>query len=147
MNSAAIGPATALHAGAMNLLHREAFGAEAWPEASIAALFENSCVFGFLSEAGGVVIARAVADEAEILTIGVVPAARRRGLGRKLLDAAMTEAARRGAVSMFLEVAAENAAALALYARAGFGPAGRRPGYYGAGRDAVLLRACLKPCG
>ncbi|HEX7390921.1 MAG TPA: GNAT family N-acetyltransferase [Acidiphilium sp.] len=144
-------PATALHAGAMSLLHREAFGVDAWPEASIAALFENPCVFGFISEAGGVVIARAVADEAEILTIGVIPAARQRGIGRELLAAAMAEAARRGAVSMFLEVAAENAAALVLYARAGFVEAGRRRGYYGAGRDALLLRAGFRaspsPCG
>jgi ribosomal-protein-alanine N-acetyltransferase len=52
-------------------------------------------------------------------------------------------AAARGATRLFLEVADDNAAALALYARAGFSEAGRRPGYYarpdGVRQDALIL--------
>ena len=57
-------------------------------------------------------------------------------------------AAARGAVRVFLEVADDNAAARALYARAGFVEAGRRPGYYagadGERRDALLLALNLR---
>jgi Acetyltransferase (GNAT) family. len=81
---------------AMAAVHRAAFGAEAWSAREIAVLFATPLVFGFLSEAGGMVMARAVADEAEILTIGVVPAMRRQGLARGLLDRVIAEARCRG---------------------------------------------------
>ena len=98
----------------------------------------------FAAEApDGFILMRAVADEAEILTLAVRPAARRGGQGGRLVGEGVLEAAARGAVRVFLEVAADNAAARALYARAGFVEAGRRPGYYagpgGARRDALLL--------
>ncbi len=91
------------------------------------------------------VLARAAADEAEILTLGVVPTARRRGLGRALLDAAKAEAARRGARAVFLEVSTHNAAARRLYLASGFVEAGLRRRYYADGSDALLLRADLSP--
>ncbi len=59
----------------------------------------------------------------------------------------MALAAGAGAAVMLLEVAADNSAAAALYARAGFGQAGRRPRYYPDGTDALLLRVELSPCG
>jgi ribosomal-protein-alanine N-acetyltransferase len=86
---------------------------------------------------------RTIADEAELLTIAVRPGLRRRGLGARLLGAALDLTARRGAVSMFLEVAATNQPALALYQRAGFRLVGRRTGYYvgaTACDDALILR-------
>lgn len=46
---------------------------------------------------------------------------------------------------MYLEVADRNGAARALYARAGYVPAGRRRGYYRDGDDALVLRKPLKP--
>ena len=52
-----------------------------------------------------------------------------------------SNAARRGAVSMVLEVAEANEAARGLYAAAGFVPVGIRRSYYGAGRHAAILRA------
>lgn len=128
---------------AMAAVHRAAFGAGAWSAREIAVLFATPLVFGFLSEAGGMVMARAVADEAEILTIGVVPAMRRQGLARGLLDRVIAEARCRGAATLFLEVAAGNAAARGLYRSAGFEECGVRADYYGAGRDAVVLRRFL----
>ncbi|MDX5930619.1 GNAT family N-acetyltransferase [Acidiphilium acidophilum] len=128
---------------AMAAVHRAAFGVEAWSAREIATLFATPLVFGFLSEAGGMVMARAVADEAEILTIGVVPAMRRQGLARGLLDRVIAEARCRAATTLFLEVAAGNAAARALYRSAGFEECGVRADYYGAGRDAVVLRRSL----
>lgn len=75
-------------------------------------------------------MARVVADEAELLTIAVEPARRGQGLGRALLEAVIVHAAALGAAQLHLEVAVDNAAALALYERAGFARAGRRRGYY-----------------
>ncbi|HEY8613806.1 MAG TPA: GNAT family N-acetyltransferase, partial [Roseomonas sp.] len=88
----------------------------------------------------GFVFARAMAGEAEILTLAVDPGARRRGLGGALLTAAVTEAGRRGAEVLFLEVSEANAPARALYARAGAMEVGRRRRYYADGSDALVLR-------
>ena len=96
-------------------------------------------------EAGGFVLARVVADEAEILTLAVDPHRQGQGAGHLLLQAAMGEAQRRGAVAIFLEVAPSNAAALALYGSAGFVQVGRRPRYYPGGGDALVLRGPLNP--
>ncbi|WP_376087518.1 GNAT family N-acetyltransferase [Roseomonas sp. CCTCC AB2023176] len=95
--------------------------------------------FGWVEE-GGFVLARAVAGEAEVLTIAVLPERRRAGLGWSLLVAAVAEAGRRGAAALFLEVSEANAAARALYARAGAVEVGRRRRYYVDGTDALVLR-------
>ncbi|PZS26456.1 MAG: ribosomal-protein-alanine N-acetyltransferase [Pseudonocardiales bacterium] len=82
-----------------------------------------------------------IADSAEILTVGVIPGARRRGIARQLLDGLLAEARRRGVVEAFLEVRIDNEAAQSLYAREGFVQVGVRPGYYDGGRvDAVVMR-------
>jgi [ribosomal protein S18]-alanine N-acetyltransferase len=137
----AVGPA---HARALAAIHQAAFPpAEAWSEPSLLALLNLPGVLGFAEDAGGMVLARVAADEAEILTLAVAPAARRQGIGRRLLAAAMQAAAQRGATALHLEVAAANAAALALYQAAGFRPVGRRPRYYPGGGDALLLHRPL----
>lgn len=82
------------------------------------------------TQAIGYVILRSVADEAEILSIGVVPASRRAGVGRALLDAALADAASAGAAAVFLEVGEDNPSARAMYRAVGFMPVGRRPNYY-----------------
>lgn len=127
------------HAASLAAIHAAAFPDDPWPAAAFAALFENPTTFGFIDPAGGLVIARAVAGEAEILTIGVAPPARRRGIARALLAAALAAARGRGGETVFLEVDAANAAAAGLYREAGFRPAGSRRDYYGAGRDALLF--------
>jgi ribosomal-protein-alanine N-acetyltransferase len=122
-------------------LHAEAFDAP-WDAPAFSALLAQSGVI-VLPEDDGFVLVRIVADEAEILTLAVRPAARGRGVGRGLVLAAAATAAERGAARLFLEVADDNAMARALYARAGFAEAGRRAGYYaradGSRRDALLL--------
>jgi [ribosomal protein S18]-alanine N-acetyltransferase len=122
-------------------VHAEAFDTP-WDAAAFAALLDQAGVF-VVEEADGFILMRAVADEAEILTLAVRPGARRRGAGGRLVGQGAAAAAARGAVQLFLEVADDNAAARALYARAGFVEAGRRPGYYtradGSRWDALLL--------
>lgn len=107
---------------------------EAWNRVSIAALLAMPGAFGLVAASGeepaGFLLARIAADEAEILSLGVVPPARRRGIGSCLVQAGMERMARRGAHRVFLEVAEDNEAALALYRAAGFAPVGRRPRYY-----------------
>lgn len=141
--------ATPDDAGALAVLHASAFD-QPWPAEDILRLMTIMGGFAILAEEGaaqGFVLARAIAGEAEILTLAVAPAGRRRGLGRALVEAAAAESQRRGAGTLFLEVADDNVAALALYRAAGFERAGLRRAYYarpGARRaDALVLRRPL----
>jgi len=92
----------------------------------------------------GFVMMRVVADEGEILTIAVLQGARRSGVGRALIEAAVKAAAASGADRLFLDVAENNEAARALYAATGFREVGRRRQYYADGGDARVLMASLK---
>ncbi|MDM7459073.1 MAG: GNAT family N-acetyltransferase [Paracoccus sp. (in: a-proteobacteria)] len=89
---------------------------------------------------GAFLLGRALAGEAELLTLAVAPEQRRRGTGRALLARFAQTAWDRGAASAFLEVGAENVAARALYLGAGWVETGRRPRYYGPGEDAIVMR-------
>ena len=100
-----------------------------WSGAEMKAVLASPHVFS-LGDSRGFVIGRAVAGESELLTLAVDPAQRRQGLGMHLVKYFLTQSAIRGASQAFLEVAAHNVAAIALYEGAGFGQAGRRKGYY-----------------
>lgn len=119
-------------------------GVEGWSPASIADLVTGPLGRAWVVRTRGVVVAfllaRIVADEAELLLVAVRPEQRRRGLGRALLDALDAEGRAAGVASTFLEVAAGNAGAIALYRARGYVEVGRRPNYYGANNDAVLMR-------
>lgn len=141
-------PAAPEDAPALAALHAAAFPpGEAWGAEALGLMLALPHAFGVLAPEAGFVLASAVAGQSEILTLAVVPARRREGLGRALLQAAMGEAGRRGAGEMFLEVAAGNDAARALYESAGFRAAGLRRRYYADGADALVLRAALSPSG
>ena len=89
----------------------------------------------------GYVVARVVSDEAEILDVGVDPAARGVGLGRTIVERACALAFTEGADAVHLEVRASNTTAQRLYARLGFVVVGRRRNYYRPnGEDAVCMR-------
>ena len=112
-----------------------------WSAAEISEVLANAFSF-VLTAPGGFLIGRVVAGEAEVLTVAVDPMARRQGTGRALMAGFLAEAQTRGAERAFLEVAADNVAALGLYEAAGFQATGRRKGYYrGHGRvvDAVVM--------
>ena len=133
-------------AAVLAAIHAACFGpGAAWSAADFTTQLTLPGVFGRLDPAGGLVLARVTGEEAEILTLGVVPEARRGGRGRALLAAALAEAAARGARAMFLEAAAANREALGLYAAAGFVAVGRRARYYAGGVDAVVMRCALTP--
>ena len=106
-------------------LHAEGF-AHPWSAEEIAALIASSSTLGAAAldpangRLRGFVLSRLAADEAEILTIAVDAAHQGRGVGRALLSENLRQAANAGAKAMFLEVAKDNAPALALYERFGF---------------------------
>lgn len=128
-------------------LHGACF-AEPWDARAVASLLAMPGAFGLVAETdgpAGFLLARAVAGEAEILSLGVRPDRRRRGIGRALLAGAVAEAAAAGAARLYLEVAADNAAGRALYLAHGFAQIGCRTRYYrrlaGAVDALVLARA------
>lgn len=83
------------------------------------------------------------ADEAELLTVAVHPEHRRRGLARDLLTAAQAALAAEKVLKIHLEVAADNAGAIALYKMLGYQVSGRRKLYYrrasGDRVDAIMM--------
>lgn len=88
----------------------------------------------------GYAMGTVAADEGEVLNLAVDQARRRRGVARALLAALLAALELRGARSLYLEVRASNAAALALYQSLGFRQLGRRVGYYRAPKeDAVTM--------
>lgn len=132
---------TASDPAALAPLHAQAFAAP-WSAREFAELLSQPGVVA-IAESDGFVLIRIVLDEAEILTLAVLPKARRQGLGRRLVEEAAVAATKGGAARLFLEVAEDNAPARALYDRAGFSQIGRRKAYYaaadGSRTDAVVM--------
>ena len=125
-----------------------------WSRASFASLLGNPQVLFAVADASplpaerrevvGYVVTWFAADEGEIANIAVAPAARGRGIGAGLLDAALAEAVHRGATAVYLEVRESHAAARALYASREFATVGRRRNYYRKPpEDALVLRRDL----
>jgi tRNA threonylcarbamoyladenosine biosynthesis protein TsaB len=126
-------------------LHADCFGSAKWKlkqiQESLAlkttkgwAVFEGDKIIGFA-------LCQLIPDQSEILTICVHPTHRRRGAAEKLLCTAAKAAHGIGS-NLFLEVAADNLSALALYEKLGFQRTGHRPHYYWDGEhavDAILL--------
>lgn len=102
----------------------------AWNETALYDLLSQDGVFALGLAGAGFIVFRVVADEAEILTLATEPGHRRQGLGRQLVEAGTILARQAGVRRFFLEVAQDNEAALALYARCGFSQVGHRRGYY-----------------
>ncbi|CAN5674168.1 ribosomal protein S18-alanine N-acetyltransferase [soil metagenome] len=82
-----------------------------------------------------------VVDQGELGNVAVTAAARRRGVGERLVGEVIRRAAGRGVREVFLEVRPSNAGARRLYDRFGFVPVGRRRNYYQEPvEDALVLR-------
>lgn len=88
-------------------------------------------------------ITQVVLDEATLFNIAVDPAYQRRGLGRALLEHLISELEQRDVLTLWLEVRASNAAAIALYESLGFNEATIRRNYYptATGREDALMMA------
>lgn len=130
----------------MAQIHAAAFtDARPWSAAEFASLLDSPHVFTSTAPHGFALV-RVVAGEAELLTIAVDPAHQGQGIGRRLMTLWMAQAAQT-ATDAFLEVAADNAPARALYTGCGFAQTGLRAAYYARADtqavDAVLMRAPL----
>ena len=132
------------------LLHAECFPDDAWNSSSLATVLAMPGADGRISydEDGapcGVLLDQCLGPEGEILTLGVAPVWRRRGVARELLQDLIVRARSGGAQRLLLEVAADNAAALALYASLGFARQGIRRHYYRRAQGPAVdaLRLCL----
>lgn len=117
-----------------------------WSEAEFSGFLSSPFVF-LLTDHGGFLLGRVIADEAELLTLAVDPACRNQGIGGRLVGEFLAASKQRGASAAFLEVAEDNAAARRLYLGAGFAESGRRKGYYGSAKgdqqDAIVMIAGL----
>jgi ribosomal-protein-alanine N-acetyltransferase len=150
MTTVTVVPMTRAHIDLLMPFEREMFGTEAWTRGSYQAEIADTRDRYYVAAEGpdgellgwaGVFFGGTVAD---VLTVGVLPAARRRGIARRLVAALLDEAARRGAEEAFLEVRVDNEAARELYRSEGFAEVGVRRGYYDAGRvDAVTMHKAL----
>ena len=127
--------ATIDHADELAACHATLFD-EPWDAASFQQFLSHPGSVALIARQGnpqqtiGFIVGQLAADEAEILTFGVIKDWQRLGIGRRLLDGLQRAASRGGASKLFLEVAEDNLPALVLYSRTGFKEAGRRKGYY-----------------
>jgi ribosomal-protein-alanine N-acetyltransferase len=132
--------ATAADLAAVAALERRVFP-DAWPrDAFVPHLTDTFLLAEQDGALAGFLVARRVADEAEILDVAVAPECRRRGIGRALLRRSLDALGEDGVEVAHLEVRASNREAIGLYRTMGFREVGRRAGYYVSPReDAVLL--------
>lgn len=114
-----------------------------WSAHEFASLLEGRGTF-LLEAPQGFLMGRAIAGEAELLTVAVDPKARRAGTGRALVAAFAGKAAAMEAEEAFLEVAHDNLAARRLYQATGWLEAGVRRRYYGPATDAIVMRLTLR---
>jgi ribosomal-protein-alanine N-acetyltransferase len=125
----------------------------AWGEQAVLDLLEHPAATAFVAVAGpkrevaGFVISHIAADEAEVLSIGVLPDRQCSGIGTALVEGLVRALRRAEICKLFLEVAEDNAAASALYGKLGFKEIGRRKAYYqrdgGRGIDAINLALAI----
>lgn len=135
----------ALHVEAL-----EAIGQQSWPAQAFVDMLLLPTTLGFKIEKAGEIaaftLAQAVGGEAEILTIATAPAFRRQGLARTLIDILREQCRQRQCTVLWLEVHALNAAAIALYEKAGFLRKGLRPDYYRDMRTGERHTAIVMQC-
>lgn len=133
----------------LGFLHASCFPHEPWDASAFSSLLASPGMFALIVQPGeagepaGFVLARAIAGEAEIVTIGVGRSHRGLGLGAALLEGAIELARVAGAEAVFLEVAENNNQACQLYTRRGFIKIGRRPNYYRQ-KDAAVAALVMK---
>ncbi|MCL2758556.1 MAG: GNAT family N-acetyltransferase [Alphaproteobacteria bacterium] len=120
-------------------LHKLCFPQKSWSADEFAKL-KNSGAEIIASE-NGFIVWRAAADECEIITIGTRPDARGQGIAGAML--ALMERDLPRPIKIFLEVAADNAAARALYEKNGYRNIGIRSKYYDGKTDAVVMEKQL----
>lgn len=121
-------------------LHAKCFPNKPWSATDFADLKKSGCEI--IASQNGFIVWRAVADEAELITIGVDPDARRTGIAAAMLGIMEGELKKSGIKKIFLEVAENNHPARQLYKNNGYNEIGVRPKYYD-GIDAIMMKKDL----
>lgn len=134
-------------------LHMKLFNPP-WDVSSVTPLLAAPAAVAFVTRIGippttvGFIIGQMAADVSEIISIGVDEAWQKRGLGRILFGAFTRAVSRAGAKRLFLDVAADNAPAFALYKAMGCVEVGRRKAYYtrhqAPSADAIVMSKVLE---
>ena len=78
--------------------------------------------------------------EADVLTVGVIPSQRGKGIARQLMALITDWAKQQGSIAMMLEVKVDNTEAIGLYESLGYSTLNTRKDYFGAGLDALVMR-------
>ena len=125
--------------------------AHPWPASEFGRLVEMPGAYALIArdgaEAVGFMLGRAAGDEAEIISIGVAPPCRRRGIATRLMSGSDDHLLKCAVASLFIEVDRDDGAAVGFYTAHGFAQVGLRPGYYrrtgGTRGDAVVMRRQL----
>jgi ribosomal-protein-alanine N-acetyltransferase len=81
--------------------------------------------------------------EADVLTVGVIPSQRGKGVARQLMALITDWAKQQGSIAMMLEVKVDNSNAIGLYESLGYSKLNVRKDYFGAGLDALVMRLDL----
>lgn len=121
-------------------LEMQIFGADAWNSAQVVEEVTGPRRRGWVTADGSGYVLILEGDITDLQRIAVAPWARRQGIAGHLLERAMFEAE---GERMLLEVAEDNAGAIALYERAGFVTIDRRERYYRNGAAALVMEARL----
>ena len=135
---------TAAHVPQVAALEQECFS-DPWSQQSVASELDNPLSLWLVWVEDGVVLgyvgSQTVMDETDMMNVAVAPAARRRGIAQKLIEALVQQLQKQGSRCLSLEVRASNAPAIALYGRLGFREVGRRLNYYRHPKeDGLILR-------
>ncbi len=121
-------------------LHRKCFPNKPWSANDFRDLKKSGCEI--IMSNNGFIVYRIVADEAEIITIGVAPEIRRSGVASAMLAIIENSIKNQGVKKIFLEVASTNKPAKKLYENNGYKSVGLRPKYYD-GVDAIIMEKIL----
>ncbi|MFH0881973.1 MAG: ribosomal protein S18-alanine N-acetyltransferase [bacterium] len=126
---------------------KKTFTKNAWKLKDFSELLRPPTGMGIVAEVNdtlvGYLLGMQAADEAELLNIGVIPEARRQGVGRGLLKIWLERMHERGTRNIYLDVRISNHSAIQLYESFSFAVAGCRPHYYPDGEDSLVMKLAL----
>ncbi len=123
-------------------LEKETFSMP-WPADSFLEMISKKDARYYVAEEDGRILGGCgvlmIAGEGNITNVAIAPEARNKGIGTAMLRHLMAEGDREGLTAYTLEVRVSNAAAIHVYEKLGFVPAGIRPGFYEKPKEDALI--------